>query len=121
MPELRAMIRDGMLAAVAGELLRSFRNDVAHGTLDRPQPEDWGESSEYKVDLDPAILKFHHHVRLLLVLIPNIKAIRQGVKSSRMKAIRPNPVQEVTIQTFERSYYEHLVAPRGQAARGDCR
>jgi hypothetical protein len=50
----------------------------------------------------------------------NIKAIQQGVKSSRMKAIRPNPAQEVTIQTFERTYYEHLVAPRGQAARGDC-
>jgi hypothetical protein len=40
MPKARAMIRDGMLAGVAGELLRSFRNEVAHGTLARPQPED---------------------------------------------------------------------------------
>ncbi|WP_423605450.1 hypothetical protein [Sphingomonas sp. MS122] len=69
MPETRAMIRDGKLAAVAAELLRSFRNDVAHGSLPRPEPEDWGEMSKYRVDDDPAILKFHHHVRLLLVLI----------------------------------------------------
>jgi hypothetical protein len=68
-PETRAMIGNGMLAAVAGELLRSFRNDVAHGTLPRPEPEDWGRMSEYRVDQDPAILKFHHHIRLLLVLI----------------------------------------------------
>ncbi len=68
MPKVRAMIRDGKLAGVAGELLRSFRNDVAHGTLARPQPEDWGHLSEYKIDEDPAILKFHHHIRLLLIM-----------------------------------------------------
>ena len=50
----------------------------------------------------------------------NIKAIQQGVKSSRMKGIRPNPAQEVTIQTFERNYYQHLVAPRG-VLDGDSR
>lgn len=66
--EMAALLRNGMLAAVAAEAPRIFRNDVAHGTLRRPKPEDWGKLSEYKIDLDPAILRFHHHLRLLLVL-----------------------------------------------------
>lgn len=67
--ELRALIREGALAAVAAELLRSFRNEVAHGTLTRPHPKDWGMNSKYKIDEDPAVLRFHHHIRLLLLLI----------------------------------------------------
>lgn len=65
-PELRTIVHENALAAVAAELLRSFRNDVAHG---RPHPEDWGKGSEYKIDEEPAILRFHHHTRLLLLLI----------------------------------------------------
>lgn len=68
-PELRTIVHENALAAVAAELLRSFRNDVAHGSLKRPHPEDWGKGSEYKIDEEPAILRFHHHTRLLLLLI----------------------------------------------------
>lgn len=44
----------------------------------------------------------------------NIKAVQQGLKSSAFKGARPNPKQEATIFTFERNYYQHLLAPRGE-------
>ena len=44
----------------------------------------------------------------------NIKAVQQGLKSSGFAGIRPNPKQEATLFTFERTYYEHLLAPRGK-------
>jgi len=44
----------------------------------------------------------------------NIKAVQQGVKSSGFKGVRPNPHQEVTISHFEKTYYNHLLAIRGE-------
>ncbi len=49
--------------------LRQFRNAVTHGDLPKPEPEDWGERSEYRVDDDPAIRQFAPNIRLTLVLI----------------------------------------------------
>jgi phenylpropionate dioxygenase-like ring-hydroxylating dioxygenase large terminal subunit len=44
----------------------------------------------------------------------NIRAVQQGIKSSSFKGARINPEQEATLFTFERTYYQHLVTPRGE-------
>ncbi|KRB82994.1 hypothetical protein ASE00_13470 [Sphingomonas sp. Root710] len=46
----------------------------------------------------------------------NIKAVQDGVKSRGFRGVRPNPHQEVTVQSFEKTYYEYLLWPRGEGA-----
>ena len=65
---MRRAIKNNSFAAVAAEYLRCFRNAVAHGAITQPIPQDWGESSSYTPDHDPAISQFHYSIRTTLLL-----------------------------------------------------
>ncbi|MGO3933693.1 hypothetical protein NP284_35925 [Rhodopseudomonas pseudopalustris] len=67
--EMRRMLVAGSLAGIGAEYLRGFRNALAHGTLEKPMPEDWGEGSDYKADDDPALRQFQVNTRLTLLLM----------------------------------------------------
>jgi hypothetical protein len=66
--EMRRMLAAGSMAGIAAEYLRAFRNALAHGTLRKPLPDDWGRNSPYLADNDPAIRQFHANTRLALLL-----------------------------------------------------
>jgi hypothetical protein len=66
--EFRSLLVSGEIAAAAAEFLRCFRNRVVHGALGQPEPEDWGRHTDYAVDADPVIVRFRHHIRLVLLL-----------------------------------------------------
>jgi hypothetical protein len=67
--EMRRMLAAGSIAGIGAEYLREFRNALAHGTLSKPMPDDWGKGSEYVADNDPGIQQFHANARVALVLI----------------------------------------------------
>ena len=67
--DMRRAIDAGAWAAIGAEHLRQFRNAVIHGDLPKPEPEAWGDGSEYRADEDPAIRQFAPNIRLTLVLI----------------------------------------------------
>jgi hypothetical protein len=68
-PEMQRFLAAGSLAGIGAEYLREFRNALVHGSLRKPEPEDWGEKSEYRADDDPDIIQFHANTRLTLLLI----------------------------------------------------
>lgn len=107
-PELRTLLQEGALAAVAAELLRCFRNDVAHGSLARPHPEDWGKGSEYRIDEEPAILRFRHHTRLLLLLI-QIMILQTNATIVELSQVSEGwtPAADVVMQLHGRDRDEH--------------
>lgn len=68
-PEMCRMLRRGSLAGIAGEYLRQFRNRIIHGDIPKPEPRNWGDHSEYVMDEDPHLRRFHANIRLVLLLI----------------------------------------------------
>ena len=66
--EMRRVIAENSIAAVAAEYLRCFRNAVTHGAITQPMPLDWGEHSSYTPDEDAAITQFYYSIRTTLLL-----------------------------------------------------
>ncbi|MEA3017995.1 MAG: hypothetical protein QOI38_2717 [Sphingomonadales bacterium] len=71
-PDMRRMLQRGSIPGIAGEHLRQFRNRLIHGDLPKPEPEDWGDRSEYVVDEDPHLRRFHANIRLVLLLLQTL-------------------------------------------------
>ena len=42
---MRPLVKSGSIAAIGAEQLRVFQNDITHGTLAKPSPNDWGDES----------------------------------------------------------------------------
>lgn len=57
------------LAAIGAEQLRVFRNRLTHGELLKPEPSAWRDDETVHTLHEPAILKFHANIRLVLTLI----------------------------------------------------
>lgn len=70
--DMRRMLSKGSIPGIAAEYLRQFRNRLIHGDLPKPEPQDWGERSEYVADQDPHLRRFHANTRLLLLLLQTL-------------------------------------------------
>lgn len=102
-PEVKAALSTGCWASLAAEHLRRFRNASVHGDITLPEPEDWGRTSKYVVDQDPAIRRFGAHIRLTLLLIQALMIV--AVRGRGM--VLPSGKDAV-----ERLTTLHLVGPR---------
>ena len=80
--EMRRAITARSWAAIGAEHLRQFRNAMTHGAVPKPKPKDWGRSSRYQVDEDPAITQFASHIRLTLMLIQILAVDGVGPKDT---------------------------------------
>jgi hypothetical protein len=73
-PDMRRLLHRGSVPGIAGEYLRQFRNRLIHGKLPKPEPQDWGEPTEYIIDQDPHVRRFHANIRLVLLLLQALAA-----------------------------------------------